>query len=450
MTVISKFTRAARAGAALIAASGMALPVTAQTVNDSDTPAASLDLPSNLQIFGKVDPNLRKPTAIVNDVVITGTDVDQRVAMIVALNRLQLTAQEKDELRLSVLRQLIDETLQIQEAKSNEIKVTDEQVEQTFNNVARKYARSTAEFTTMLRQAGSSERSIRRQIEGELAWSRLLQKQVEWRINVSDEEIKSILDNMEKAKGTEEYNLKEIFVSSTPIYGANCDPRKMMQQMQAGTAPFEYFARTCSEASTRAREGDLGWVRISTLPSELAGAVQQMKIGQVAGPIEVAGGYSILVLADKRQVLTADPRDARLSVRQLTITFPAGTTQAQATNRASEFAKETAALRGCGDVPKLAQKLDAKVVDNDQIVIRQLPPQLQEMILPLQLGQATPPFGSVEDGIRVLVLCGRDDAREASLPSREQLRNQIEQQRVNLRAQRMLRDLRRDALVEYR
>src|SRR6478736_5674595 len=156
MTVISKLTRAARAGAALVAAGGLALPVLAQTVSDSDTPAASLDLPSNLQIFGKADPNVRKPTAIVNDVVITGTDVDQRVAMIITLNRLQVNPQERDEIRLQVLRQLIDETLQIQEAKSNEIKITDEQIDQTYASVARRYAPSIPAFVTLLRQNGSS------------------------------------------------------------------------------------------------------------------------------------------------------------------------------------------------------------------------------------------------------------------------------------------------------
>ena len=57
-----------------------------------------------------------------------------------------------------------------------------------------------------------------------------------------------------------------------------------------------------------------------------------MQIGQVAGPIQNSGGFSILYLADKRQVLTADPRDAKLSLKQLTIRFPAGTTQAEASD----------------------------------------------------------------------------------------------------------------------
>ena len=72
------------------------------------------------------------------------------------------------------------------------------------------------------------------------------------------------------------------------------------------------------------------------------------------------------------------------------------------------------------------------------------------MLLKLSVGQATPAFGSKADGIRVLVLCGRDEAKTASGPSADQLRSQIEETRVNQRAQRYLRDLRRDAVVDYR
>ena len=58
----------------------------AQTVQDSQVPETNLNIPTNLQIFGKLDPNVRKPTAIVNDTVITGTDVDQRLALTIFNN----------------------------------------------------------------------------------------------------------------------------------------------------------------------------------------------------------------------------------------------------------------------------------------------------------------------------------------------------------------------------
>ena len=147
---------------------------------------------------------------------------------------------------------------------------------------------------------------------------------------------------------------------------------------------------------------------------------------------------------------TADPRDARLNLKQLTIRFPAGTTQAQATTRAGAFATATKAIQGCGTVEKVAGTIGAEVVDNDTVRIRDLPGPLQDIMLKLQVGQSTPPFGSAQDGVRALVLCGRDDPKAGTLPGAEQVQSQLEGARVNLRAQQKLRDLRRDAVIEYR
>ena len=68
----------------------------------------------------------------------------------------------------------------------------------------------------------------------------------------------------------------------------------------------------------------------------------------------------------------------------------------------------------------------------------------------MQIGEATNPFGTIKDGIRVLVLCGRDDPQEANAPSFDRIYAQLSEDRVNKRAQRYLRDLRRDAVVDYR
>ena len=85
----------------------VAAPLTssvAQTVSDRSVPETGLNLPANLQIFGKVDPNVRKPTAIVNDTVITGTDVDERVGLILAANPdAPVTPENRDRLKLQVL-----------------------------------------------------------------------------------------------------------------------------------------------------------------------------------------------------------------------------------------------------------------------------------------------------------------------------------------------------------
>nr|WP_267380663.1 MULTISPECIES: peptidylprolyl isomerase [unclassified Sphingomonas] len=425
----------------------------AQTVPDASVPSTGLDIPANLQIFGKLDPNVRKPTAVVNDSVITGTDVDQRVGLIAAANGGQtLSPEDRERLKLQVLRQIIDETLQIQEAKSSDITITQDEITQSYNAVAKRFGHTPAEMRAFLRQSGSSERSLKRQIEGELAWQRYLRRKVEPFVNVGDEEVKSILARLEAAKGTEEYNVKEIYLSATPATGQQvyANARQLIQEIRKGQQPFDAFARQYSEASTRGVGGDLGWVRVAALPGPLADAVTQMQVGQVAGPIEIPGGYSILYLTDKRQVLTADPRDARLNLKQLTIRFPPHTSQADATARAGVFAKATQAIAGCGTVEKVAASIGAEVVDNDTVRIRDLPPQLQEILLKMQIGQSTPPFGSPEEGVRALVLCGRDDPKSGTLPRADQVQDQLQEARVNLRAQQKLRDLRRDAVIEYR
>ncbi len=429
---------------------GLGTVAVAQTVPDQqEAPQTALDLPANIQFFGKADPNVRKPTAIVNGAVITGTDVDQRVALIAGINKLNLKPAERDQLRLTVLRQLIDETLQIQEAKANEITVDPKELDQSFNRVGRNFNRSPDQLRGWLREMGSSERSLRRQIEGELAWNRLLRRRVN--INVGEAEVKAILDRMQQQKGSEEYHVYEIYMGATTdrAPAVQAGMQRMIQQMREG-APFDYLAKTYSEASTKSVGGDLGWVRPGMLPDELAHAVQEMQPGQVAGPIPLTTGFSILYLAEKRKVLEADARDAKLSLRQIAVTFPKGTTEPQAAAKVAEFAKAIQTIKGCGDVPRVAQPLGAEVVDRDGITIRDLPPALQNILMPMQVGQVSPPFGSPEDGVRTLVICGREEPRDVNLPSAEAIQAQIEEQRTNLRAQRMLRDLRRDALIEYR
>ncbi len=423
-----------------------------QTVRDGEVPQTNLDIPENLQVFGKVDPNVRKATAIVNDSVITATDVDQRIALVAAANNVNLAGDERDRLRLQVLRQLIDETLQIQQAKTADVTITEPEITQALARVSSNFKMTPEQFGKYLRDRGSSERSIHRQIEGELAWSRYLRRKIEPFVNVGEEEVNAIIKRLEEAKGTDEYHLSEIYLTATPdraeqVFG---QARQLIEQIQRGQAPFAYFARNFSEASTRAVGGDLDWIRLAQLPDALARAAQEMQVGQVTGPVEVPGGFSILYLQDKRQVLTADPRDARLSLKQITVAFPKGYTQAQAGARTQQFTETLTKLQGCGSVEKVAATIGAEVVANDTIRIRDLPAQLQTIMLQLQVGESTPPFGSAGEGVRALVLCGRDDPQGSSLPGAEQIQSQIEQQRVNLRAQQALRDLRRDAVIEYR
>lgn len=423
----------------------------AQSQEPSAPQQGEIVIPDDVKIFGNDNPNLRRATAVVNGDVITGTDVDQRLALIVAANQGKIEDEEMKRLRLQILRNLIDETLQIQEAKAADVSVSDAEVDQSYARVAsQNFGQNTTAMDAYLKRIGSSTDSLKRQIRGELSWQRLLQRNVQPFINVSDDEVNDVIARLKASKGTEEYRLGEIYMSAAPdarqqVYE---NATKIVQQLRGGGS-FVAYARQYSEASTAPVGGDLGWVRLAQLPTELQAAARDLSTGQLVGPIEVPGGFDILYLIDKRQVLTADPRDAVLSLKQISLPFPKGVSEADAAKRAAAFQAGIKAAKGCGDVDGVAKALGAQVVTNDQVKARDLPAQIQSSILTLSPGETLPPFGSLEDGVRILMLCGRDDPQASEGPSFEQLQAQLEDDRVNKRAQTYLRDLRRDAVIEY-
>lgn len=422
----------------------------AQTVPDDSVPDVSLDVPIPGEAVMKNDPNNRSATAIVNGEIITGTDIDERMALVTANARAQIGDEEKAQLRLQILRNLIDETLQIQEAAANDITISDAEINQFYERTAQQnFGKSSAALTAHLQSIGSSPKSVKRQIMGELAWSRLLARFVNPFTNVSEEEVREAIERMKAAKGTEEYRLSEIYLSSNPENAQQvaANAQQILQQIQSN-GNFGAFAQQFSEASSASVGGDLGWIRLSQLPTEIASAALQMQIGQLAGPVQIPGGFSILYLTDKRQILTADPRDAILNVKQLRVSFPADATKELAEKMLADFSESTANIKGCGQADEVAARIGADVASNN-LTLRNLPPVLQEIFLNLNVGETTQPFGSLKDGLRVFVLCGRDTPETAGTPDFDKIMASMEDEKINKRAQTFLRDLRRDAVIEY-
>jgi peptidyl-prolyl cis-trans isomerase SurA len=442
-------------GALLLSAAAIATAASAQeaappVAPDTVNSAQSLRLPAAPQVFGNAIPSVVKATAIVNGDVITQTDIDQRLALLAIANGGEIPAEELDRLREQVLRNLIDETLQIQAAKTAKIEIKNSEIETALKRVAGNIKQTPEQLEAYLAANGSSIASMRRQIEGELSWQRLQRAKIESGISVGDDEVKAVLDRMTAAKGTQEYRVGEIFLSSTPATEAQTldNANKILAQLRNGVS-FAGYARQYSEASTAAVGGDLGWVRPEQLPAPLAEAIRQMQPGSVSNPIPVPGGVSILAVQDTRRILTADPRDAVLSLKQVSITFPKGTSRTQAEPLVDRFSAAARNIGGCGGAERIAGEFHGEVVQSDGVKMRDLPPSLQQLMLPMQVGQATQPFGSLEEGVRILVICGRDETT-ADAPSFDQIYNQLADERINSRARRYLRDLRRDAVIEFR
>lgn len=432
---------------AMVAVGVIAVAVHAQDVINN--PDADL---SDIKILGEIDPALRKAQAIVNNDVITDTDVEQRLNLVLAANGGQIDETERNRLRLQVIRNLIDEKLQLQEASSKDIKVEESEVETAYKRVAANFKKSPVEFEQFLRDNGTAPSAIKAQIRGELAWSRLLRRKVEPLVNVGDDEVKSVIEKMTAAKGTEELNLRKIFLSASAenMAAVMQQAATYVGEIRAGSS-FTVYARQISEDATRNDGGAIGWVRPAQLSDVVAPVVATLQAGQVSDPFPVPGGVEIWKLEEKRAAMSGDPGEAVLSLKQLGINFPATISDAEAQKLVKNFQEQTQAMGGCARADAVAKQLGADVASNDAMKLKALPPALQTIMGQLKIGQATPPFGSAKDGVRVLVLCDRDDsATQAKIPTFDEVYAQMNDERVNRQAQKLLRNLRRDAIIDYR
>ncbi len=438
--------RTTRFGAGVLALGLIAGAAAAQDVIGAG--ADGLDV----QLLGDVDPALRKAQAIVNNDIITDTDVEQRLNLVVAANGGNVDPEEKTRLRAQVVRNLIDEKLQIQEAAAKDIKVSEAEVDAAYNRVAGNFKRTPTGFADFLHQSGSSPASIKSQIRGELSWSRLLRRKVEPLVNVGDEEVNAVMARMTATKGSDELNLRKIFLPAT----AETQDQVMKEaaiyvgEIRAGSS-FTVYARQVSQDASRNEGGAIGWVSPSQLSDVVAPVVAALKPGEVSEPFAVPGGIEIWAVEGKRQALAGDPGEAVLSLKQLSISFTPGMTDAAGQAMVNNFQKSTQAMGGCARAEIVAKELGAEVAANDSMKLKALPPALQNIMGQLKIGQATPPFGSAKDGLRVLVLCDRDDsATQAKIPTFDEIYAQMNDERVNRQAQKLLRNLRRDAIIDYR
>ena len=398
------------------------------------------------------DPNVRTASAKVNGEIITRTEIDQRVAWLEATNQRRLTPQERNQ----VVQQLVDELIQIQNAREAEITISSEEVTQMYDRYAqREMGITSAELDELAKSVGSSPASLQRMLLAQTAWQQLLRRNVAPLVNVSAREVNEQIERMKADKGTNEYRLGEIYVAAPA--GANAQVEQRMQaimQQLKETGDFASVAAQYSQASTAARGGDLGFVRLDRLPPELATVVPAMQVGELQGPIPCCGGYSILYMRDKRQVMVADPRDGLVSLAQITINMPAGLSMNEMNQFAAEFGQKTQGFTGgCSTVEAEARKIGAEAVLVNQISIRQLPSQLQEMVLATPDGGVTRPYGvaasDASQPLRAMMVCGRSDPPMLDGPTFDQVMGQIEDERIERRAQNYMRDLRRDAIVEY-
>ena len=185
----------------------------------------------------------------------------------IANNNVELPPEELQRLRQQVFSNLIDEKLQIQEAKAADITIDENVVNDQFARLATRFKQTPDQFSTYLVSKGSSAAAVKQQIRGEFAWDRLLSRNIQSTTNVSTDEVESVVQRMNDSKGQDEFHLGEIYLSAPPenVAAVTENAQKIIQALQAGGGVSAH-APPFSGASHPGVGGDTGWGEAAQMP----------------------------------------------------------------------------------------------------------------------------------------------------------------------------------------
>jgi len=202
-----------------------------------------------------------------------------------------------------VLNSLIDERLQLQEAKRLDIQVTDLQVAGALEQIAQQNNMTEGQFLTMLRNRGVIPTTLIDQIRAQIAWQGIIQRRVRPNVVIPPEEVEEVVSRLSARRGAIERRVAEIFVpveSTAKEAEAQADAVRLFEELRRG-ANFAGLARQFSQTGTAILGGDLGWVRDGELEEELNTVLAQMGPGEVSLPIRTLSGFHILFLREMRK-----------------------------------------------------------------------------------------------------------------------------------------------------
>ena len=247
--------------------------------------------------------DLFRPAAVVNDDIISVLDLAMRVQLAVIAAGVEDSEEVRRRLTPQVLRGLIDERLQLQEAERLDIAITDEQVAAALDQIATQNNMTEGQFLTMLRNRGVIPTTLIEQIRAQIAWQAVVQRRIRPNVVIAPEEVEEVVDRLSARRGSIERRVAEIFIpveSAAREDEALANANRLLQELRRG-ANFAGLARQFSQSGTATLGGDLGWIQDGELEDNLNRALSQMGPGDVSQPIRTLSGFHILLLREMRK-----------------------------------------------------------------------------------------------------------------------------------------------------
>lgn len=357
-------------------------------------------------------------------------------------------------LERQVLDRLILQRLQINRAKEIGIRVSDAELSQTIDNIAKSNKMTTEQFQQRLAKEGLSFNEYRNNLRDEMLQQRLRQSYIQSRVQVSENEVEQMISS--QAEAGPEVFLANILValpegaSTEQIATAKGKIDGIRDLISKGQLTFKAAAIRYSDAQNALEGGEIGWRSMDTIPPQFTALISNMKPGDISQAVRGPSGYQLIQVVDTRD--TQSKQVVEYQAQAILIDPATVGGDEIARQRAEDIRNRI--MKG-EDMGKLAKDYSSKDLNADNggvldwFTQNQWGTKIGTQVASMKAGDVSPVI-QTDAGYAIMKLLGTRTIDADAENKRNLAREQIGQRKAEEEYERFLRQLRAEAFVETR
>jgi len=402
---------------------------------------------------------LDRIVAVVNKEVITLSELNDTIATAERqLKRTGTRAPPREVLERQMLEKLILDKAQLQLARERGIRVDDVQLDRAVQRVAENNRLALADFRRALESDGVPFNAFREDLRSQIVLSRLREREVDDKIQVSETEIDLFLEEMKTRPGEgSEYNLAHILVrvpeqaSPERVEAARAKAAKALAEARAGE-DFGRLAAAYSDAPDAMRGGVIGWRAHERLPELFSSALAKMNAGEASEVLRSPAGFHVLKLVERRGVAAANAPVAQTRLRHILVRTSEAVSEGEARRRLADLRSRI--VSGAADFAEMARVHSDDATagrggELDWVYPGDTVPDFERAYQELKVGEVSQPVRT-PFGYHLIQVLERRSADMSPERRRLQARMALRERKSEEAYQEWLRQLRDQIYVELR
>lgn len=367
--------------------------------------------------------------AIVDDTPISDFDVEARAKMLM-LQQAGRVGQMTPEMRREALRDLVDERIKIQTAHKQNLEASEADIQNALAHLEAQNGLPVGGFEQMMNENGIPYQTLVSQTAANLAWIRVMQKSGR-SVQVSDAEVKARRDTIRRELSHETVSFAEIVVPTEE------QALTLWKQLQNGS-DFAALVDQYSIADSRLNGGRVMGVAPDYYGADVEVVLHEMRPGQLSRPMPVKKGYTLILMLDRREAITGDTITVWELAQAILPTESA----------INNLLQQTTIKDGCEEFTELVKDdAIAGSFQRGQVSPAQLPGDIAPMLKVADFKKVIGPV-TTPPGLLYFMKCGSSERRV--MPTDDELRMQLEAEKMELLSRQLLSEVKRDVVVEYK